>query len=93
MSSSNWTLRVAGNYHIAAPASDIEAGNPWMNAAETLIRSRAKYELFEHVLYDDVMAERFHPDLESSPTGRALKILRSKNTLLTGSGIIAPFAM
>jgi hypothetical protein len=37
---------------VDAPASDLEADNPWMTTAERLIRSRAKLELALHVLRD-----------------------------------------
>ena len=40
-----WTLRITGHITYAAPASDGEAGNPWMIEAEILIRQRAKYDL------------------------------------------------
>lgn len=45
-----WEVRVGAVIEQAAPASDGETGNPWMTIAERLIRSRAKYELFLHVL-------------------------------------------
>ena len=92
--SSSWTIRVAGNFHVASPASDVEASNPWMlEPVATLIRCRAKYELAAHVLLDDTMAARYHPELPGSPTFDALRQLRSHHTLLTGSGIIEPMMM
>ena len=97
-STTGWTVRVAGNYHIAAPASDSEASNPWMVAAEQLIRCRAKYELYEHVILDADMAQRFHPEpqlagLPPTPTSMALSRLRGRNTLLTSDGLIQPMSM
>lgn len=55
--SSGWTVRVAGVYRYAAPATDGEADNFWMTEAERLIRSRAKYELATHVTFDMNMAQ------------------------------------
>lgn len=51
------TVRIAGHAHVAAPATDDEAANPWMTDAERLIRSRAKYELAIHVLLDDKLGQ------------------------------------
>ena len=51
-----YTIRIGGVYQIAAPAFDAETGNPWMTEAERLIRSRAKYELATHVLFDGELA-------------------------------------
>lgn len=47
-----YTIRLAGVFVAAEPASDDEADNPWMTDAERLIRSRAKLELAMHVTYD-----------------------------------------
>lgn len=89
-----YTMRVAGNYQIAAPATDGEASNPWMTTAEELIRCRAKYELYMHVLLDGEKASGFHPEppigAPSTPTSRALSKLRGRTNLLTGSGRISP---
>lgn len=49
---STFVVRPVGTYLYAAPASDAETGNFWMNEAERLIRSRAKYEIATHVLKD-----------------------------------------
>lgn len=40
----------------AAPASDLEANNVWMNDAEMLIRCRSKYEIALHITRNDKMA-------------------------------------
>lgn len=52
-----WTVRVGAVLDIAEPATDGELNNPWMVKAERLIRSRAKNELFLHVLRDFEMAQ------------------------------------
>lgn len=49
--------------NIAAPASDTEAGNPWMTTAERLIRARAKFELATHVTRNPTMAQAMSPSL------------------------------
>lgn len=51
-----YTVRVGASYKVAAPASDDEAGNPWMTHAARLIRSRAKNELALHVVMDEELA-------------------------------------
>lgn len=71
-----WTVRVAGKFMLGAPAADDTAGNRWMLDAEQLIRSHAKYEMFENVVKDAEMADRFSPDNESGPTFRAYKQLK-----------------
>jgi hypothetical protein len=50
---------------IAAPATDIEANNPWMIDCERLIRARAKYEIAVHVTRNPTMATAMSP---SPPT-------------------------
>lgn len=77
-----YPAKIVAHAHPSAPASDTEANNPWMVEAESLIRCRAKYELYEHVLMDDRMAERFSPDNPASPTARALNDLRRKTASL-----------
>lgn len=42
---------------VDAPASDLEAGNAWMTTAEPLVRSRAKFELYLHVIRKPEVAE------------------------------------
>ena len=79
-------IRIAGMIAKAAPASDDEAGNPWMTHAERLIRCRAKYELYEHVLMDAVQAAKFSPDNDLGPTAKALSELRSRTAWLTNQG-------
>lgn len=41
-----YPVRVAGVFRVNPPATDVEAGNPWMTEAEELIRSRAKRNLY-----------------------------------------------
>lgn len=79
-------IRIGGMIAYAAPASDAEANNPWMTSAEKLIRCRAKYELYTHVLMDQVMAAQFNPDNDTGPTAKALAELRHRTNWLTNKG-------
>lgn len=79
-------IRIGGLIAKAAPASDAETGNVWMTHAEKLIRCRAKYELYQHVLMDQVQAAQFSPDNDMGPTAKALQELRSRTAWLTNKG-------
>lgn len=88
-STTGMQVRLAGQFEMPAPASDDEVGNPWMVEAETLIRSRAKYELYQHLLLDMAKAAIFDPDRRNpspSPTLAALQVLRRKTTAKTSTG-------
>jgi len=94
-----YSARVAGSYAVAAPQSDAEAGNPWMTDAERLIRSRAKFELATHVLYDADMATAMggtSQDADGNPSGGAagdaFQSLKNRTTLITkiGDGWVKP---
>lgn len=81
-----FAIRVGGLIAKAAPATDAEANNVWMTHAEKLIRCRAKYELYQHVLMDQVMAAQFNPDNDLGPTAKALQELRTRTNWLTNTG-------
>jgi len=81
-----YPIRIGGMIAKASPASDAEANNPWMTHAEKLIRCRAKYELYTHVLMDQVMAAQFNPDNDMGPTAKALSELRMRTNWLTNTG-------
>lgn len=51
-----YSVRVTGHIKVAAPASDSEADNPWMNEGYDLIKARAKAELYAHRYTDDPAA-------------------------------------
>ena len=76
-----YPVRIAGHLAVAAPASDDEAGNPWMVEAERLIRSRAKYELATHVLRDAELAAAM-----TAAIGEALDQLKGRTARQTGTG-------
>lgn len=81
-----YPIRIGAQVTIAAPASDVEANNPWMTRAEKLIRCRAKYELYQHVMMDAVQAAMFNPDNDTGPTAKALEELRIRTNAVTNQG-------
>jgi hypothetical protein len=94
-----YSFRVAGAFIQAPPPDDVTPGNVWMSEAERLIRSRAKYELAVHVLYDTDMAANMggtSTDADGNPTGGqvgdALKFLRRKTNRMVsmGQGFVKP---
>ena len=76
-----YTIRLAGVFVAAAPATDDEASNPWMTKAERLIRSRAKLELAIHVLQDQELAAAM-----GEATRDAWDDLKTRTNRLTGTG-------
>lgn len=68
-----YTVRIAGQRNTAAPAADDETGNPWMTDAANLIRYRALFELFAHVIVDPERAQ-----IASGAADDALSRLRSR---------------
>ena len=81
-----YTIRIGCVKKIAAPASDSEASNRWMTDAELLIRCRAKYELYAHVILNGTMAEYFNPERDGSPTKQALERLQIKASRVAQQG-------
>lgn len=80
-----YTVRIAGRITYAAPASDDEAGNPWMIEAEALIRKRAKYDLALNVTKDIEEAQRLAPQITET-----LETLTGAANRLTGTGMVTP---
>lgn len=82
-----WEVRVGAVYETAAPLTDGELNNFWMNKAERLIRSRAKYEIYTHVLFNleraQVMASAVTEALDQ------LNVATTRKTKTRG-GRIAP---
>ncbi len=65
-----YLITVGGYMTLAGPDLTTPAGladttNPWMNDAERLIRSRAKYEIALHVTRNDKMVAAMSPDAGS----------------------------
>jgi hypothetical protein len=81
-----YTIRFGALIKMSAPASDAEADNPWMVKAEKLVRSYAKYEIYEHVLFDQAKAQVFNPANEAGPTFEAMRVLRKRTNNLTQQG-------
>lgn len=95
-SASGMKVRLAGQFETPAPETDSEASNPWMVEAETLIRSRAKYELYQHLLLDLAKAAMFDPDRRNpspSPTLAALNVLRRKSYAKTATGRVRAWSL
>jgi hypothetical protein len=81
-----YSMRIACHQKIAAPANDDVANNPWMtDNAERLIRCRAKYELYLHVIRNMEMAEAM-----ASATTEAFDALKGQTNRLVGRGLMAP---
>lgn len=80
-----FTMRVAGRITFAAPSDDNDTSNPWMNDAEKLIRSRAKYELALNVIRDADLAQ-----IQAAQTQEAFDQLKGLANRLTATGNIAP---
>ena len=56
-------LTIGGYLAVAAPSDPVtDTTNPWMNDAERLIRSRAKYEIALHFTRNDKMIAAMSPD-------------------------------
>lgn len=81
-----YPIRIGAQVKVAAPASDSETNNPWMLVAERAVRCRAKYEIYEHVLLDREMADRFNPENALGPTYEAISQLRARTNRLLQQG-------
>lgn len=90
-----YPIKIFGHINVAAPATDVEDNNVWMNTAEKLIRCRAKYELAVHVTRNAAMMTAMHPDDDKGPNGGpgaaclAFRELKSQTNKLTATGRIA----
>lgn len=76
------TVRMFAKVTPAAPASDGEANNPWMitTGAERLIRLRAKFELFKHVVRNSERADEQVPLIQEAFDQLKNKYLRRTRT-------------
>lgn len=82
-----YNMFIGAHINVAAPATDVEAGNVWMNEAELLIRSRAKYEVALNVTRNKDMMLAMSPDPEENgATYRAWKSLKASGNKITGRG-------
>lgn len=55
------TVRMGAKIRPAAPAADATTGNAWMTEGERLIRCRAKFELYTHVIRNSEKAADMVP--------------------------------
>lgn len=85
-----YTVRIGCVEKIAAPASDIETGNPWMTKAERLIRNRAKAELYAQVdeIADDQKAAKF---MQLAEEAESQLIGRTARMTMTGAAKVRPW--
>lgn len=86
-----WTLYLGAHLDVSAPAADDTANNVWMTVAELLIRCRAKYELYKHVLRNTAMADQMSPDIDGyngkpGETYKAWRTLKGDAAKITGRG-------
>lgn len=80
-----YSIRIAAQQNVAAPTDPDAVGNPWMSGnAERLIRSRAKYELYLHVIKSTEKASQM-----AAAVTEALDTLKGQTNRLVGRGIIA----
>lgn len=86
-----YTVFIGAFLFIPGPATDVEVNNPWMTDAELLIRCRAKYEVYKHVLRNAPMALAMSPDPEENGEAyKAYKSLKAVANGVTGLGRVKP---
>lgn len=80
-----YTIRAHSVVTIDAPATNDEAGNPWMTTAYDLIKARALYIVGAYTLQDDNIAARAR-----LAENEALASLRKQAARKYGTGYLAP---
>jgi hypothetical protein len=81
-----YQLTIGGYLQQAAPADGTEANNVWMNDAEMLIRSRAKYEIAQHVTRDEKMMARMdYKPGSGGAADQAYRMLKSEANKIRGT--------
>jgi len=76
-----WQCMLGIWQQVAAPVTDAEANNPWMNKGELLIRSRVKFEIATHVTRNAAMAQAMSPDPPNENGGIVGQAWRAWRTL------------
>lgn len=66
-----YPISIFGELYLGPPLSDTDPANVWMNEAENLIRSRAKYELAVHVTKNATLMQLMSPFADGGPGGKA----------------------
>lgn len=86
-----YSIRLVGAIERASPANDAEENNVWMTEAFELLRCRAKWYLYGHVINDVNRAVQFGGiDGMGGGVGAALAALRKKTTSQRAMGVITP---
>lgn len=86
-----YSVRPIGAIERASPANDAEEDNVWMTEAFELLRCRAKWYLYGHVIKDANMALTYGGlDGMGGGVGAALAALRKKTTSQRAMGVITP---
>jgi hypothetical protein len=86
-----YLLTVGGYMAVAAPTDPTDTTNVWMNDAERLIRSRAKYEIALHFTRNDKMIAAMSPDDGSGGASeRYYNELKGEFNKIAGTGRIRP---
>jgi hypothetical protein len=81
-----YQLTIGGYLQYAAPATGDEANNIWMNDAEMLIRSRAKFEIAQHVTRDEKMMARMnHVPGSNGAADQAYRMLKGEANKIRGT--------
>jgi hypothetical protein len=81
-----YEIRLAAHQTVGPPATDDTPGNPWMSGnAERLIRARAKYELYLHVIRNMERAQSM-----AAAVTEAFDVLKGQTNRLVGLGVMAP---
>jgi hypothetical protein len=80
-----YSVKLIGLFRVDAPASDGEAGNPWMTEAYELIRCRAKAYLGIHRTRDPELVQ-----MMQMAEADALRRLVAETGLRNGTGMITP---
>lgn len=87
--STSYTIRPVGAIEKASPASEDETGNVWMTDAYSLILCRAKWELYNHVVFDfqkAMVMGGMPDDGEGGMAGSALRRLKASTSRRTTTG-------
>lgn len=94
--SAAYLITLGAFLRVPAPATDVEAGNPWMVDGERLIRARAKFEIATHVTRNPTMMQAMSPDPPERNGGvvgaawREWKSLKGEANRVTGRGFMRP---
>lgn len=92
----SYPLTIGGYLAVAGPDSTTPAGladatNPWMNDAEMLIRSRAKYEIAQNFTRNEKMVAAMSPDAGSGGASeRFYNMLKGEANKIRGTSRVRP---